>query len=262
MSIVASGSLRAGKSYVLENLLGLDIKNVPDPIYAITEFYFGTRDKSLPGIRSFMQKIGQWGRGLVNEEHPATPKRAALTKQVRCNGPEMMSRAENPVEYREVDWDQFGRDEDFWVNVLSDRVETALNYSVSGQEQPEIGVPNARFPNEIIEMTAQGLDYYHVMCSRKTRRARVSGDLEEKESDRTEELANQLNALAMSPSVLEAVHEGSSEYDMLLSIKEEAPIVLDRIAFGDGVVWSDPHRPVPEGRDFLSPKELEQRYDE
>lgn len=264
MSIVASGSMRAGKSYLLEVLLDLDIKNVPDPMYAITEYCFGTRDKSVPGVREFMQRIGQIGRGLIDEEYPASFGRAALTNQIRSYGSGMMEMcADNPEEYKNVDWNEFGRNPDFWVDVLANRVEKAIESSpVTGRERSEVGIPNARFPNEIIKMTELGLDYYHVMCSRGTRRARVEGDLEEQESDRTEQLGKELNALALKKeSVLTQVHEESGEYEMLEILNDEVPLLLDRIAFGEGVVWSDPHREVPRNCNFLTPADLESRYE-
>jgi len=259
MSIVVSGSMRAGKSFLLENRLGLSIRNVPDPMYAITEHYFGTTDKSLPGIRSFMQQIGQWGRGLVNEEYPATPERGAVVAEVRENGDAIIRRhAEHPAEYVEVDWREFGRNPGFWVDVLSSR----LQFLQEEGRDEGIGVPNARFPNEIIELAGtRDLDYYHVMCSPGTRRARVDGDMEEQDSDSTEAMAQELNSLAANGDhILEAVYEGSDDYPMLSELRDAVPDLLDRVAFGDCVVWSDPHRPVPRGRDYLTPADLEDHY--
>lgn len=148
--IYTTGRLRAGKDHVL-TALGYTIHGFADPLYAVQEFFFGTRDKSAPGARKFLQMLGQWGRGVVNEQYPLTAARAVFTTMIRS----MASQLPNP----EVAWDTFGASEDIWVNALLKRIKVA---------EGKIAVSNCRFENEYKLLAAAGLKHYHVMCSRDT----------------------------------------------------------------------------------------------
>ena len=60
-----------------------EILGFADPIYALSRAYLGTEDKSVPGVRKFMQDVGQWGRGVVSDEYPLSVTRALFTHDVR-----------------------------------------------------------------------------------------------------------------------------------------------------------------------------------
>jgi len=55
--IALSGRKLAGKNFIAEQA-GYSIFGFADPMYALAEYYLGSSDKSLPGVRHFLRMVG------------------------------------------------------------------------------------------------------------------------------------------------------------------------------------------------------------
>jgi hypothetical protein len=160
--VFTTGRLRVGKDHILKSL-GYSIHGFADPLYALARMFFGTDDKSTPGIREFLQAVGQWGRGTVTEQYRLTPMRAVFLTMMKS----MASTGSLPGDMG-VDWRKFGH-ADLWVDALLSRA--------SSDPLARIAVSNVRFENEHARLTQGGWTHYHVMCSPATweKRLRTSG---------------------------------------------------------------------------------------
>lgn len=168
----------AGKDYVAKSA-GLTIKGFADPIYQICEYFNGTSDKAVPGVRKFMQQIGQWGWGCVSDAYPFNMERAAISQKIRELGHTMTK------DFKWVAWSEFGRRQDFWVNIALTRLGlTGHRFSMHGQsflfpefERTEaaynLAITNSRFDHELSPCKNVGFTHFHVRCSESTRRDRM-----------------------------------------------------------------------------------------
>lgn len=86
IKIAFSGCYGVGKDYVAKQA-NLKILGFADAIYPFAEYFFGTSDKSVPGIRKFLQQVGQYGRGHYSEQYPACMERAIAVDTLRNVGP-------------------------------------------------------------------------------------------------------------------------------------------------------------------------------
>ncbi len=181
MNVVFSGRMGAGKDYCAEQA-GLTIMGLMDPLYPICKQFFGTDDKSLPGMRRFMQTVGVWGRGIVNEEYPLNPERALLLREIRMMGCD----GHTPLPFS-CEWlpqlcymEKFGTTQRFWLDMLLHRVK--------GKDR--VAIVNARFPDEISTFKGIGFQHFHVVCKKDTLavRGRTRG-LAEGANDLTEQMA-------------------------------------------------------------------------
>lgn len=150
--VFTTGRLRAGKDDALTKL-GYTIHSFAEPLYALQEMFFGTKDKALPGAREFLQTVGQWGRGEINEQYRLTPARATFITLIRSLA------AAGQLPDLKVDWAAFGATRMLWVDGLLARV---------SELDGKIGVSNVRFENEYERMTEAGWTHFHVMCSPAT----------------------------------------------------------------------------------------------
>ncbi len=151
-TIFTTGKLRVGKDHILTKL-GYTIHGFADPIYALCEMFFGTADKTKPGIREFMQTVGQWGRGAESAIYKLTPARAIFLVMIRSMA------ATGQLPKMGVDWKAFGH-ENLWVNALLERIKTS--------ESIRNAVSNVRFENEYNKLVESGYTHFHVMCSSQT----------------------------------------------------------------------------------------------
>jgi hypothetical protein len=156
--VAFSGQFGAGKDYVAAKG-GFRILSFAEPMYRITESFFGHCDKSRPDVRKFLQTIGQMGWGFNHQnEAPCTVERAAFIQLMRDNGMGL-SGFKGP-------WSEFGKRKDFWVKILIDRL-------ADFPEHDNVAVTNLRFEHEEIPLIAAGFDQWLVLCSEETRRERA-----------------------------------------------------------------------------------------
>lgn len=203
--VIFSGRMYSGKDYVAQ-LIDSQIVGLSDPLYELAEYFFGTYDKSCPGMRDFLQKIAQWGWGANGERYPFTPERASFVEQVRRNGHLMTKN------FFWVNWREYGLRQDFWVNVLRQSVRRLEKFA----PVEVVAVPNGRFRHELDPLTKDGFMHFHVRCSEETRRERMealgaSFD-EHANTDISEQLAVELNETMPAEQVVWNDHRPDTVY--------------------------------------------------
>lgn len=161
-----TGRLKVGKDYVA-NAMGARIVGFAEPLYFLQEYFFGNKNKDLHGARAFLQTVGQWGWGAINDKYPLTPARACFVTMIRS----LAQSGEFPPELQ-VEWSNFGKVKTIWVDAGLRRAETIL------QAEPgaKMAIVNARFEHEFGPLRSARFEHYHVMCSPKTWAARLAKD--------------------------------------------------------------------------------------
>lgn len=225
--IYTTGRLKAGKDHVLA-ALGCKVFGFADPLYALQELFFGSADKSLPGAREFLQKVGQWGRGLVNAQYPLTPERAVFTTMIRTMGPAGLI----PKDFL-VSWEDYGKEEGLWVRALLARVN---QNGLQGLEIPKIGVSNVRFANEQAALKEAGFTGFHVTCSTQT-------------------LVKRLTAVGLDPKSL-TVNDTSEALAKTVETAIQAELRKNPRGAKLRVIWSDESAPCPSPR-FITMAEVD-----
>lgn len=146
LRIGMTGVMGVGKDFVCDKM-GCVKFGFAEPMYRIAEQVLGTSDKSIPGVRKFLQDVGAWGRGEVSPEVPWSVERGLLVERMRHNG--------SP---------RYGTDPDYWVKQCLDLVNQSA--------EPRIAVPNVRFVNEYTALARAGFSLVHVTCLPDTLAAR------------------------------------------------------------------------------------------
>jgi len=223
-SLLFSGRLASGKDYVAEKA-GAKIFSLPDPLYAVASHLFGvevtsTKNKDLPGMRAFLQYLGQWGRNEVNDKYPYTPARAVFVQMIRSLGVHSQSKAFCPS----VDWSSFGFDNEIWVKACATRIEGVREHDAAVKR---VAIPNLRFEFELKYFRERGFDHYHIMCSAETWAERLVKKNLKPESKELNDISEQL-----------AIH-----LDRDVAKKTKAQPVGNKLK----VIWNDP-RPCPSAR--------------
>lgn len=221
-----TGRLCSGKDY-LAKAAGCKVLGFADPLYAVASYYFDVevtseKNKDLPGMRAFLQTVGQWGRGTVSEKYPLTPARALFVKRVRSDG------ACGLFGNAPVEWESYGKNEDIWLDSLIARV--------AALPAARIAVTNCRFQNEFERLQKENYDHWHCMCNPKTWAARLAKQNLTPESPAVKDLSEQL-AAKLDASVIRQC-----------SAQKSGPKLK--------VIWSDEAMPAPSSRlhsvaDFL-----------
>lgn len=188
--IFLTGRLCSGKDYIAGKI-GADIFGFADPIYSLAAYLLNVKvnaneGKDAPGVRKFLQTVGQWGRNEVTEQYPHTVERAMFCMMVR-------SLANQNCLSAGVEWGMFGLSSDLWIDGLLKRVDV-----LPMDSSRIIAVTNCRFPNEYKRLSEAGYQHWHIICSPSTWLARLAErKLDAKSavlSDTSEQLASNLNA--------------------------------------------------------------------
>lgn len=194
IKIAFSGRLRAGKDFTAAKS-GLAIVGFADPIYVLCRHYLGTDDKAVPGVRPFMQAVGQWGWGAINEKYPHTAERVMWVEKVRREGADVFR---NEPKFQNINWDNYGRIKSFWVDIMLNRPDMKdQTYAKSG-----VGIVNARFDHEFAPLMAAGFKHFHVQCSEETRRSRIEHYDPVADTDTSEQMAIRLDREAPDSVVI------------------------------------------------------------
>lgn len=135
------GALASGKDTTALKLRYFPI-GFADPIYELC----GWRDKTLPGARETMQRIGQWGRGVVSNQYPITVERRLWA--------EYMSEWVEDHKVWGLRASEYGTP-DFWLNGLFRRHLPAEKAAIT----------NVRFDNERARAIDEGWQVVLVVCS-------------------------------------------------------------------------------------------------
>ena len=172
-----TGKLRAGKDHAAKACNGT-ILGFADPLYQVGESIFGTgvdQKDTAEGLREFYMKLGEWGKGRVDDTHPLTMERANFVLLMRNHGAELCDLL--------VDWKSYGVNNNIWLESLLARAMAltgennhALDFSEDGepvsndvpQNDIDVFVTNVRFKFELSELQQAGWDHIHVMTSEQT----------------------------------------------------------------------------------------------
>lgn len=153
--IFLTGRLKAGKDYVA-NAGGYTIYGFSDPLNYLATHFTGipvtaNQNKDLPGMRAFLQTVGQWGRNIINEQYPITAARVLFVTMIRS------LHAAKIIDGYGVNWANFGADENLWLDALLNRY--AENPSA------QAAVTNVRFENEFKRLQSEGWQHWHIITS-------------------------------------------------------------------------------------------------
>lgn len=185
--IFFTGRLCSGKDWCA-SAIGARVFGFADPMYQLTKYLFGvdvtaTEGKQIPGVRKFLQVVGQWGRNEINEQYPLTIERSMFCLMIR-------SLANQNILPSSVDWGVFGMNADLWIDGLITRVNNL-------QDEQRVAVTNCRFVNEYKRLLAEGFSHFHVVCSPQTWVSRLQMKGLKPDSaevkDMSEKLASDLN---------------------------------------------------------------------
>lgn len=232
--LLFSGRLATGKDYVSEKA-DAKIFAFPEPLYAIASYFTGvqvtsTQNKDLPGMRTFLQQIGQWGRGFVDAKDSKyfyTAERAVITQMIRALG------TRGVFKNMEVEWAQYGLDNSIWVKATNKRVEEFVGANPSKR----VSISNARFEHEIkFFRELPEWDHWHVMCSKETWTERLAKKGLTPQSKEVSDVSEQI-AIHLDNNVQKKLREGGT--NMLR------------------VIWND-HRPCPSRRLYTLPMFLQE----
>ncbi len=189
--IFFTGRLKVGKDYVAKSV-GAELHGFADPIYWLASHFFGVEvtpdsNKDLPGMREFLQTIGQWGRGEITKQYPISPARGLFLHYIWDIAKQV------DADKLGVEWDKFGLTPDLWLDACLKRAESSV--------APLVAITNARFENEIKRLRAEGFSHWHILASPQTYGKRlVSSGIDPKSpalSDASEAVARSLDADVM-----------------------------------------------------------------
>lgn len=219
--LLLSGRLATGKDYVAA-AAEATIFGFADPMYAVASYFFGVevtanKNKDLPGMRAFLQYLGQWGRNQVDEKYPYTPARAVFVQMMRSLG------THGDIFPPEVDWKNFGLDKDLWIRACDTRI---AQFSAD-QPDKRVAITNARFENELKYFRDLNWDHWHVMCSPET-------------------WAERLKAKKLTPTSKE-LNDISEQIAIHLDKDVHNKIKTNPVGNKLRVIWND-HRPAPSAR--------------
>lgn len=207
--VATTGRMYAGKDHVLRQG-GYWILGFADPMYELADYVMGSRDKSDPQVRSFLQDVGAWGRGMMEEggrAYRGCPP-AEWVEVIRAHGRVMAPSFFN------VEWNHFGKDKNFWINIMAERIADL-------PASEKWGVSNSRTLDEVNFLTARGFEHWHVMCSPETRRERLGGGFSPTtEANWTERMAAKLDQNIPENRVIWNDHRGQPEGKNYVSVPE------------------------------------------
>jgi hypothetical protein len=188
--IFFTGRIATGKDWIADQI-NAEIFGFADPIYYLASHFFGVtvdrnQNKDLPGMRSWLQTIGQWGRNHVDAETPYTPARSLFITMIRS-----LAAAGVLSNKFSVDWERFGADEMLWTNAIVRRADAFR------AENPDkrITTTNVRFEHEFKALKEGQWTHFHVMCSPQTWAKRLAT---KKLSPQSKEVNNVSERLAMA----------------------------------------------------------------
>lgn len=187
--IFFTGRLATGKDWIADQM-SAEIFGFADPIYYLASHFFGVQvdrntNKDLPGMRSWLQTVGQWGRAHVDAETPYTPARSIFISLIRS----LAAHGALSKDYA-VEWEKFGSDVMLWTDAVVRRAD-AFTTANPGKR---IATTNVRFEHEFKALKEGAWTHFHVLCSPQTWQKRLAS---KKLTAQSKELNNVSEHLAM-----------------------------------------------------------------
>lgn len=169
--IFYTGRLKAGKDFCAVQS-GAKIFGFSEPLYFLLNYFFGLTEKDKYGARKFLQQAGQWGRGVLNDDYPVSPERAAFVNMVREHAAGGFGGRLDEIKHLCVQWENFGHDSNIWLDAIAAR----MGHYLEDHPESRVATTNVRFEHEYKRMRELGFRHYHVMCSTRTWQARLQKD--------------------------------------------------------------------------------------
>jgi hypothetical protein len=189
-----TGRLAVGKDYVAAQI-GAPIFGFADPIYYLANYFHpgaevsSTKNKDLPGMRKWLQQVGQWGRNDIDDAYPYAPARSTFCHFIR-----LLALAGSLDRTLGVEWENFGLDPYLWSKAVLVRA----NAYMAENPGARVSNTNVRFKNEFDLLSGDQWEHYHVLCSPQTWLKRLAEKKMTPESpllkDKSEHLATNLDA--------------------------------------------------------------------
>lgn len=171
--LALSGLMFAGKDHVAASVSS-QVVSMSEPIALVSRHLNGTDDKSAPGIRRFMQLVGQWGWGHEAQDYPHTVERALFAQWMRGHALALDWTLPDGTEVNKSLLLRFGQEKTYWVNILTDRVtQLARMWDREMVNMPTIAVTNLRYDHELPVLQGMGFKDYVVTCTEATRWERM-----------------------------------------------------------------------------------------
>lgn len=164
------GRMRAGKDHIAKEYNFIKAP-LGFPLYAITDHVLGKDlgiydkdlDRTLPGYRDTLRKYGQWGRGWVDQDYPASPERTQAVKYIRS-----LQYIPNCEPLRNH-WPNFGK-RNFWTEALLCMLPS---YERELAWRTGIACTDVRMDYDLEFLSEKGFKPYLVICTEETRKRRT-----------------------------------------------------------------------------------------
>ena len=155
------GRLRSGKDH-LSHLLKRPQWGLADAMRVLVKGLNYPSDKRMPGARECLMKIGQWGRGWVDQNYPLSPDRIMWVDYIRNHGSRLAP---------QYDWSNYGLVPTFYSDLLLQDG----NYLGARRSM----VSDIRFQSDAVNLQEPGSALILVWASHKTicRRIREIGEI-------------------------------------------------------------------------------------
>jgi hypothetical protein len=213
--IFFTGKLMCGKDWIAEHV-GAHILGYAEPLYAVQQHFFPETEKTTPGARTFLQQIGQWGRGFISGKYPLTPERALMAQFLREHGVSLFGSG--------VNWKSFGLDDNIWSDALIEKVTAYLEQNPGAT----VAVTNVRFQNELKRLMLDGWMHFHVTCSPATWTRRLAKAGLKPESPEARDASEAL-AHALDADVTKRISQGTGKKMRVIWCDNDVPCPNPRL---------------------------------
>lgn len=229
--IMLFGKIRAGKDFVADRL-SIPKHNLARPFYWLINNLIGNTVKGNPGMRRTMQEIGQWGRGIINEQYPVTTARISFVNMVR----------------KLEGWESYGEKMDFWAHKLCQSPEI-LDLT------KDLVVTDCRYLDDSKAIEKYNVEPYLVLCYEETRKSRIDA------------LGEKYDGIIPVPKIGEIP---KYDLDFLLKHTDISEVYATYLSWNalysndlgfsqDRIIWND-ENPMPAGKKFLTVESFLERH--
>lgn len=242
--IALMGRIRAGKDYVADGT-GMVKHRMAEPMYQLASKIFGKPQKGDAGFRRLLQQMGQFGRGIVNDDYPLSPERASFVMMVRSVG-------RNLWDLGKIEWEKYGLDPAFWSKAV---LITPPTYNPNPERSMTLNVivNDLRFQVDRDVFEKAGFQTFLVLCTEETRNERILKH-QEKFDGIPRSWESYIPGCGFVPGMLDKIKE---EHRICDCSEELATRLSNQILYSkelkvtpefpiSNVVWND-HRDPPEG---------------
>lgn len=230
-----NGVYGVGKDFVLKRH-GYLILGFADPLYLIAKTWLGTDDKTQPGVREFLQAVGQWGRGVKSPEYPLNIERAYFVNRLWSSEASADKQLRDKLVEQSVDRKLWGTP-DIWTHSLKMRIKAALVRLGRAGRVPRVAVSNVRFLNEVELVRSLGGQVWFVDADPVDIKARRKAGSDKSQSDTSEKLALAIRRGLKDPAAEVAIEGASIKVDFISGVLWNSATEPESKQFGTTPVY-------------------------